>query len=174
MCSKKKVYLQKRLGVLLSLWNDCTRTDLDGLVGVSDESDEEAEHHVDEEGDEGVEVEPAEEPHHVAPVSHLQEGGVHVVPIDEGEEALRHLVESSELEEKRFDDEVNEVKGDLLGHADTWHRTIIIFCVLCHDEAQGRSSRRNSSRGRSSRRSSRIGSHSGTPPSGLRLISGKE
>ena len=106
-----------------------TRTNLDGLVGVSDESDEEAEHHVDEKGDEGVEVESAEEPHHVAVVSHLQEGGVHVVPVDEGEEALRHLVEGSELEEKRFDDEV-KVKGDLLGHADTWNRMIIIFRTL--------------------------------------------
>lgn len=77
-----------------------TQTDLDGLVGVSDESNEQAEHHVDEKGDEGVEVESAEKPHHVALVSHLQEGGVHVVPVDEGEEALCHPVQCSELEKK--------------------------------------------------------------------------
>lgn len=74
-----------------------TQTDLDGLIGVSNHSDEQAEHHVDEEGDEGVEVKSAEKPHHVALVSHLQEGGVHVVPVDEREETLCHLVERSEL-----------------------------------------------------------------------------
>lgn len=46
-------------------------TNLDGLVGVSDESDEEAEHHVDEERDEGVEIESTEKPDYVAFVSHL-------------------------------------------------------------------------------------------------------
>lgn len=75
-----------------------TRTDLDGLIGVSNESDEEAEHHVDEEGDEGVEVKSAEKPHHVAPVSYLLESDVDVVPVDEREEALCRLVEGSELE----------------------------------------------------------------------------
>lgn len=48
-----------------------TQTDLNGLVGVCDESNEQAQHHVDEEGDIRVEVESAEEPHHVALVSHL-------------------------------------------------------------------------------------------------------
>ena len=33
-----------------------SQSDLDGLVGVIDESDEQAEHHVDEERDEGVMV----------------------------------------------------------------------------------------------------------------------
>lgn len=75
-----------------------TRTDLDGLVGVSDESNEQAEHHVDEEGDVGVEVESAEEPHGVALVPHLLEGAVHVVSVDEREEAFCHLVKCSELE----------------------------------------------------------------------------
>lgn len=77
-----------------------SQTHLDGLVAVRDESDEEAEHHVDEEGNKGVEVKPAEEPHHVALVSHPLEGGVHVVSVDEREEALGHLVECPELEEK--------------------------------------------------------------------------
>lgn len=36
---------------------------LNGLIGFSDEGDEEWQHHVDEQGDEGVEVSPAEEPH---------------------------------------------------------------------------------------------------------------
>ena len=71
---------------------------LDGLVGVGDEGDEEAEHHVDEEGDEGVEVDSAEQPHQVRLVPHGFEGGVHVVAVDEREETLRHLVQGSELE----------------------------------------------------------------------------
>lgn len=60
-----------------------TESDLDSLVRVSNESDEQAEHHVDEERDEGVKVESAEKPHHVALVSYLQEGAVHVIPINE-------------------------------------------------------------------------------------------
>ncbi len=77
-----------------------TQTDLNGLIGVSDKSDEQAEHHVDEEGDEGIEVESAEKPNHVALVSHLQKGGIHVVSIDEREEALCHFVKRSKLEKK--------------------------------------------------------------------------
>lgn len=60
-----------------------SQSNLDGLIGVSDESDEEAEHHVDEQGDERVEVESAEEPHHVAIFPQHQKGGVHVIPVDE-------------------------------------------------------------------------------------------
>lgn len=36
---------------------------LDGFIWVSDEGNEERQHHVDEEGDEGVEVRPTEKPH---------------------------------------------------------------------------------------------------------------
>lgn len=78
-------------------------TNLDGLIGIGDESDEEAEHHVDEERDEGVEVDSAEQPHHVALVSHLQEGGEHVVSIDQWEETLSHLGEWSELGKRDSD-----------------------------------------------------------------------
>lgn len=84
--------------VYVMCWWFKSLTDLDGLIGVCDESDEQAEDHVDEEGDEGVQVEPAEQPHHVALIPHLLKGGVHVVPVDEWEEALCHLVQSSELE----------------------------------------------------------------------------
>lgn len=75
-------------------------TNLDGLVGVGDESDEEAQHHVDEERDEGVEIEPAEKPDHVALVSHLEEGSIHVVPIDQWEQTLAHLCKWPELEKQ--------------------------------------------------------------------------
>jgi len=80
----------------LRLW---VKRHLDGLVGIGDEGDEEAEHHVDEEGDEGVEVDAAEQPQHVRLVPHLLEGGVHVVAVDQREEALRHLVQRPELVE---------------------------------------------------------------------------
>lgn len=72
-------------------------TDLDGLVGVGNQRDEEAEHHVDEDGDEGVEVKSAEKPHRVTCVSHTQEGAVYVVAIDERKEALRRLGQCSKL-----------------------------------------------------------------------------
>lgn len=73
------------------------RTDLDGFVRVSDKSYEQTEHHVDEDRDEGIEVESAEEPHHVGFVSHPQKGGKHIITIEEREEALCHFSQCSEL-----------------------------------------------------------------------------
>lgn len=83
---------------------DFVWTDLDCLIGVGNEGDEQAEHHIDEEGDEGVEVKSAEKPHHVTLVSHPQESGVHVVAIEEREEALCHFVQRSKLKtlKKKF------------------------------------------------------------------------
>lgn len=73
------------------------RSHLDGLVGAGDEGDEEAEDHVDEEADEGVQVDLAEEPHQVTVLLHLGEGDEHIVPVDEREEALRHHGKGAEL-----------------------------------------------------------------------------
>lgn len=74
---------------------------LDGVIGVRDDCDEEAEDHVDEERYEGVEVDPAEDPNQAALVLHVLEGGIHVVPVDQGEQALRHRVQGSELEREQ-------------------------------------------------------------------------
>lgn len=61
---------------------------LDGLVGSCDEGNEQRQHHVYEEGDEGVQVDLAEQPHHRAGLLHLGERHKHVVAVNEGEEAL--------------------------------------------------------------------------------------
>lgn len=96
-----KAVVQKKLQRFSTLISnfllDFVQTDLDGLVGVGNEGDEEAENHVDEEGDEGIEVKSAEKPHHVTLVSQPQESGVHVITIDEREEALGHFVKCSKL-----------------------------------------------------------------------------
>lgn len=70
---------------------------LNGFVGAGDEGDEEAEDHVDEEADEGVEVDLAEEPDQIAVLLHLGEGDEHIVPVDEGEEALGYHGKGAEL-----------------------------------------------------------------------------
>lgn len=74
---------------------------LDGLVGVGDEGDEERQHHVDEQRDEGVEVGPAEEPHQSVFVLQLGEGGEHVVAVQQGKKALRHATQSLKLGETK-------------------------------------------------------------------------
>lgn len=61
---------------------------LDGVIGISDKGDEEAEDHVDEERDEGVEVDSAEKPHQVTLLLHVLEGGIHVISVDQREQAL--------------------------------------------------------------------------------------
>lgn len=77
---------------LVPRWRGCT-ANLDGVIGTSDECNEEAEHHVDEKTDEGVEVELGEEPDEAAAALlrlHRCECHEHVVPVDEREQALRH------------------------------------------------------------------------------------
>jgi len=70
---------------------------LDSLVSSGDERDKQRQHHVDEEGDEGVQVHLAEQPHQSAALLHLRERHKHVVPVDEGEEALGHHGQRTEL-----------------------------------------------------------------------------
>lgn len=91
----KHFSLQQGLRTLPSLKSGWTNPD--GLIGVSDESDEQAEHHIDEEGDEGVKVKSAEKPRHIALVSHLQKSGIHIIAVDEWEKALGDFVECSKL-----------------------------------------------------------------------------
>lgn len=90
-------------GVLRVLENLLAKTKprqkyLDGLIGVGDEGDEKRQHHVDEQGDEGVEVGPAEEPHQSVFVLQLGEGGEHVVAVQQGEEALCYTTQALKLE----------------------------------------------------------------------------
>lgn len=54
---------------------------LDSLIGVSDEGNKERQHHVNEQGDEGVEVGSAEEPHQCVFILELCKGGKHIIPI---------------------------------------------------------------------------------------------
>lgn len=74
---------------------------LDGVIGVCNEGDEEAEDHVDEEWNEGVEVDPAENPHEHAFLLHVLEGGEHVVSINEWEQTLWHRIQGPELKQKK-------------------------------------------------------------------------
>ena len=74
---------------------------LDGVVGVGDDGDEEAEDHVDEERDKSIEVDPAEHPHHAALLLHVLKGGKHVIPVDQREETLRHGVQGPKLKPKK-------------------------------------------------------------------------
>lgn len=76
------------------------KSHLDGVVGVGDDRDEKAEDHVDEERHKGVEVNPAEDPHHAVLVLHVLEGGKHVVSVDQGEEALGYSVQGPELRQR--------------------------------------------------------------------------
>lgn len=52
-----------------------------GVIGPGDEGDEEGQHHVDEEGDEGVQVDLAEDPHQKAGVLHLRKCHKHVIAV---------------------------------------------------------------------------------------------
>lgn len=56
---------------------------LDGFIGVSDDCDEKAEDHVDEERDKCIEVNSAENPNQAAFLLHVFKGGKHVVSIDQ-------------------------------------------------------------------------------------------
>ena len=68
-----------------------------GVVGSGDECDEEGQNHVDEEGNEGVKVHLAEDPHQCAALLHLSKRYKHVVSVDQREQALRHRGQGAEL-----------------------------------------------------------------------------
>lgn len=76
---------------------EITAAYLDGLIGISNEGDEERQHHVDEQRDEGVEVRPAEEPHQNIFVLQLGEGGEHVVSVQQREQTLCHTTQALKL-----------------------------------------------------------------------------
>lgn len=65
-----------------------TTSYLNGLIRSCDESNKQRQHHVDEERDEGVQVNLTEEPHQSTAFLHLRECHEHVVPVNEGEQAL--------------------------------------------------------------------------------------
>lgn len=70
--------------------DSCTQYQLylDGLIGPRDEGNKQREHHVDEEGDEGVQVHLTKKPHQCARLLHLRERHEHVITVNEREEAL--------------------------------------------------------------------------------------
>lgn len=70
---------------------------LDALVSICDESYEQAEHHVDEERDERVEVDPAEQPHHSVLLLDLGKRREHVIPVHQREEAFGHSAQTLKL-----------------------------------------------------------------------------
>lgn len=69
----------------------------DSVVGSGDECDEEGQHHVDEERDEGVQVDLAKDPHQRTAVLHLGKCHKHVISIYQREQALRHHGQGAEL-----------------------------------------------------------------------------
>lgn len=100
----KYIFSQKNRNDLISYLN--------GLIGSCDESDEQRQNHVDEEGDEAVQVNLAEQPHQSAALLHLRERHEHVVPVNEGEQALRYHGQRAELRrENRNQTSANSVKG---------------------------------------------------------------
>ena len=62
-----------------------TTSYLNGLIGSCDESNKQRKHHVDEERDEGVQINLAKQPHQGTALLHLRERHEHVIPVNEGE-----------------------------------------------------------------------------------------
>jgi len=58
---------------------------LDSLVGITDDTNEQAEDHINEERDEGVQVDFAEDPHSITLLVHLGKCHEHVVTVDQRE-----------------------------------------------------------------------------------------
>lgn len=84
-------------GLELRRWHLVLLMMLDSLISVGDQGYEEAEHHVDKQWDEGVQIESAEQPHHGAPVPHVQESGVHIISIYQRKQALGHFIQRPEF-----------------------------------------------------------------------------
>ena len=63
-------------------------THLESFVGVRDDADEQAEHNVNEQANERVQVDLAENPHSQVGVGQFCERHVHVIPIDQRVQTL--------------------------------------------------------------------------------------
>lgn len=74
---------------------------LDSLICSCDESNEQWQHHVDEKGDKGVQVHLTKEPHQRAALLQLRKSHKHVVSVNQGEKALWHHWQRTELEMER-------------------------------------------------------------------------
>ena len=56
---------------------------LDSFVGITDDSNEQAKHHIDEQRNEGIQVKLAENPHCITLRVHLSKSHEHVISIDQ-------------------------------------------------------------------------------------------
>ena len=70
------------------LYSPGTTPHLDSLVSITDDSNEQAEHHIDEQRNEGVQVKLAENPHSITLCVHLSKSHEHVISIDQREHAF--------------------------------------------------------------------------------------
>ena len=55
---------------------------LDSLIGITDDTNEQAKHHVDEQWDEGVKVDFAKHPHSITLLVHLSKRHEHIITIN--------------------------------------------------------------------------------------------
>lgn len=76
-----------------------------GLIGSCDESNKQRQNHVDEERYEAVQVNLAEQPHQSTALLHPRKRHEHVVPVNKGEQALRHHGQGAELDMVRSQDD---------------------------------------------------------------------
>lgn len=74
------------------------------LIGSCDESNKQWQHHVDEEWDEGVQVDLAEQPHQGAALLHPRKRHKHVVSVNEGEQTFWHHGQGTELRKEKTAD----------------------------------------------------------------------
>lgn len=79
----------------------CDVSYFDVVICVCDESDEQTEHHIDEERHKRVEIEPTEEPHHTTLLLHHPKRVEHVVSVDKRKQTLGDHVQSPELKHQR-------------------------------------------------------------------------
>lgn len=77
----------------------------DDLIGVHDDGDKEGKNNIDEEADEGVEIDSGVNPDGEGVGGYRGEGGEHVVTIDQGEETFRGRHQGLELKMIRAQDD---------------------------------------------------------------------
>lgn len=69
-----------------------------GVVGVSDECNKKAEDHVYEQTNEGIQIQPTEQPHQRAFLLDLSKCCKHIITVDQRKQTLGHRVQIFKLE----------------------------------------------------------------------------
>lgn len=98
-----------------------------GVIGISDKCNKEAEDHVYKQTNEGVQIEPTEQPHQHALLLDLSKRCKHIITIDQRKQTLSHCVQIFKLENNKYKLLIKYEDDSSRGKVNSIIKTKVIF-----------------------------------------------